>query len=227
MNIQSWTEVTVNSLQSLWGQALSFLPSLIGALIVIIVGLIIASGLRALIERIVGALKVDSLLKKIGLSPFFERAGLAINSGKFLGLLVYWFLVIVFIMAATDILGLFGVSMFLRDILSYIPNIIVAVLIMLAAFILANFLKSLVKASVSGAKLHGSKFLGTLAWWTTVIFGFLTALIQLGIATTIFNTLIIGLTAMLALAGGLAFGLGGKDYAAYLLEKLRRETEER
>jgi hypothetical protein len=227
MNIQSWTEVTVNSLQGLWGQVLSFLPSLIGALIVIIIGLIVASGLRALIERIVGALKIDSLLKKIGLSPFFERAGLQINSGKFLGLLVYWFLVIVFVLAATDILGLFGVSMFLRDVLSYIPNIIVAVLIMLASVVLANFLKSLVKASVSSAKLRGSKFLGALAWWTIVIFGFLTALIQLGIATTILNTLITGLIAMLALAGGLAFGLGGKDYAAYLLEKLRRETEER
>ncbi len=227
MNIQSWTEVTVNSLQGLWGQVLSFLPSLIGALIVVIVGLIISSGLRTLIERIVGVLKIDSLLRKIGLSPFFERAGLQINSGKFLGLLVYWFLVIVFVLAATDILGLFGVSMFLRDVLSYIPNIIVAVLIMLAAVVLANFLKSLVKASVSSAKLHGSKFLGTLAWWTIVVFGFLTALIQLGIATTILNTLITGLIAMLALAGGLAFGLGGKDYAAYLLEKLRRETEER
>jgi hypothetical protein len=227
MNIQSWTEVTINSLQGLWGQVLSFLPSLIGALIVIILGLIISSGLRALIERIIGALKIDSLLKKIGLSPFFERAGLTINSGKFFGLLVYWFLVIVFVLAATDILGLFGVSMFLRDVLSYIPNIIVAVLIMLASVILANFLKSLVKASVSSAKLRGSKFLGALSWWTIVIFGFLTALIQLGIATTILNTLITGLIAMLALAGGLAFGLGGKDYAAYLLEKLRRETEER
>ncbi len=227
MVIQSWTEVVVNSLQSLWFDVINFLPSLIGSLIVIVIGLIIASGLRALIERIVGILKIDSLLKKIGLSPFFERAHLQINAGKFLGLLAYWFLAIVFVLAATNILGLFGVSLFLRDILAYIPNIIVAVLIMLAAVVLANFLKSLVRASVTGAKLHASKFLGTLAWWTIVIFGFLAALIQLGIAVTILNTLITGLIAMFALAGGIAFGLGGKDYAAYLLEKLRRETEEK
>lgn len=225
MFIQSWTEATVNSLQNILAGTLNFLPSLIGALVIIIVGLIVASGLRALIERIVGALKVDSLLKSIGLSPFFEKANLQINAGKFLGLLVYWFLVIVFFLAATDILGLFGVSLFLRDLLTYIPNIIVAVLIMLSAVILANFLKSLVRASVMSAQLHASKFLGTLAWWTTIIFGLLTALIQLGIATTIINTLITGLIAMFAIAGGIAFGLGGKDYAAYLLEKLRRETE--
>lgn len=227
MTFQSWTEVTVNSIQSLWSGVLNFLPSFIGALVVVVVGLIIASGLRALIERIVNTLKVDSLLKKIGLSPFFERVNLQINTGKFLGLLVYWFLVIVFVLAATDILGLFGVSLFLRDILAYIPNIIVAVLIMLAAIVLANFLRSLVKASITGAKLHASKFLGTLTWWTIVIFGFLAVLIQLGIATSILNTLITGIIAMIALAGGIAFGLGGKDYAAYLLEKLRRETEEK
>lgn len=227
MVIQSWTEVVVNSLQSLWFGVINFLPSLIGALIVIIIGLIVASGLRALIEKIVGVLKIDSLLKSIGLSPFFERAHLQINAGKFFGLLAYWFLTIVFILAATDILGLFGISLFLRDVLAYIPSIIIAVLIMLAAFVLANFSKSVVKASVMSAKLHASKFLGTLAWWTIVVFGFLAALIQLGIAVTILNTLITGLIAMIALAGGIAFGLGGKDYAAYLLEKLRRETEEK
>ena len=141
--------------------------------------------------------------------------------------MAYWFLTIVFILAATDILGLFGISLFLRDVLAYIPSIIIAVLIMLAAFVLANFSKSVVKASVMSARLHASKFLGTLAWWTIVVFGFLAALIQLGIAVTILNTLITGLIAMIALAGGIAFGLGGKDYAAYLLEKLRRETEEK
>lgn len=227
MTVQSWVEATINSLQNLWAGVFNFLPSLIGALIVVIIGLIIASGLRALIERIINALKIDSLLKKIGLSSFFERTNLQVNAGKFLGLLVYWFLVIVFVLAATDILGLFGVSMFLRDILAYIPNIIIAVLIMLAAIVLANFLKSLITVSVISAKLHASKFLGTLAWWTIIIFGFLTTLVQLGIAATILNTLITGLIAMIALAGGIAFGLGGKDYAAYLLEKLRKETEEK
>lgn len=227
MGVQSWTEALIGSLQNLWIGVINFLPSLIGAIIIFIIGLLVASGLQALVERIINGVKLDSLLRRIGLSPYFERAGLKINSGKFFGLLVYWFLIIVFVLVVTDSLGLFGVSLFLRDVISYIPNIIVAVLIMLATVILANFLRSLVRASVTSAKLHGSKFLGSLAWWVVTIFGVLAALIQVGIATTILQTLVTGLIGMLALAGGIAFGLGGKDYAASLLERFRHETEER
>lgn len=226
MGIQSWAEVTFKSLQNLWANVIGFLPSLVGALIIIVVGLIVAAGLRVLVERLINSVKLDSLLRSVGLGSHFERAGFQVNSGKFFGLLVYWFLLIVFILAATDVLGLWGVSLFLRDIVSYIPNIIVAVLIMVAALILANFLRTLVRGSVMSAKLHAPKFLGTLSWWTVVIFGFLAALIQLGIATAIINTLVTGFIAMLALAGGIAFGLGGKDYAAHLLEKLREGTED-
>ena len=82
-------------------------------------------------------------------------------------------------------------------------------------------------ASVMGARLHAARFLGSLSWWAVVIFGFLTSLVQLNIATSVINSLITGLIAMLALAGGLAFGLGGRDYAAYLVGKLRDHTEHR
>jgi len=227
MVAQNWTEILISSLQGVWIGIINFLPSLIGSLILIIVGLIVASGLKALIEKVINTLKIDSLLRKMGLGPFFERAGLQINSGKFVGLLVYWFFVVVFVLAVTDILGLYGVSLFLRDVISYIPNIIVAVLIMLTAVIVANFFKSLIRASVSSAKLHNPKFLASLAWWVVVVFGFLAALIQIGIAAAILNTLITGLIAMLAIAGGIAFGLGGKDYATHLLERFRQQTEER
>ena len=227
MVAQSWTEILINSLQGVWIGIIDFLPALIGSLVLLVIGLIVASGLKMLVERIVNSLKVDSLLKKMGLGPFFERAGLQINSGKFLGLLVYWFFVVVFVLAITDILGLYGVSLFLQDVISYVPNIIVAVLIMLIAVIVANFLKSLIRASVASAKLYNPKFLASLAWWVIVVFGFLAALIQVGIAATILNTLITGLIAMLAIAGGLAFGLGGKDYANHLLERLRHQIEEK
>ena len=227
MTAQNWTETTVNSLQRLWINVINFLPSLIGALIVLIVGLIIAAIVKAIVQKVIDAIKLDVLLRRIGLGPHFERGGLQVNAGKFLGLLVYWFLVIVFVLAATDILQLWGLSSFLQSVVAYLPQIIVAVLIMLAAVELANFLRSLVRASVSSAKLHGSKFLGSLTWWVVIIFGFLAALIQLGIAVVIINTLVTGLIAMLALAGGIAFGLGGKDYASHLLGRLRDGVEER
>ena len=227
MLIQSWTDVIVASFQNAWATIINFIPALVGALIILIVGLLVATGLRTLFDRIIGLLRIDSLLGKLGLRPIVERAGFQLNSGKFIGALIYWFFVVVTVLAASDVLGLWGLSGFLTEVLTYLPNIIVAILIMLAALVVANFLRGLVKASVLGAKLHSSKFLGTLTWWVVVIFGLLAALIQLGIATQLIQTVIIGIIAMFALAGGIAFGLGGRDYASHLIERFRDNTENR
>ncbi len=225
MLIRSWSDVLISSLQSLWGDVISFLPNLLGALIIFTIGLVVASGLASLTERLVTFLRFDKLLKQMGVDDIFERANIKLNSGKFFAAIVYWFLVIAFLLAASDILAFFALSSFLNDVLLYIPNIIIAALIMLAAFILGNFLRGLVRASVKGAGLHSAKFLGSLTWWSVVIFGLLSALTQLGIATSIINTVITGVIAMFAIAGGIAFGLGGKEYAAHLLTRLRESTE--
>lgn len=227
MVVQSWTDVVVSSLQNLWLGFARFVPNLIGALIVLIVGLVVAAGLGTLIEKVFDAIKLDGFLAKLGLSTYFERAGLRLRGAHFLGRIVYWFIVVAFLVAVAGILGLYAFSDFLRSVLIYIPNIVAAVLIMLAAVVLGNFFKRLVTASVMSAKLHAAHFLGTLTWWTMVVFGFLTALVQLNIAPSIINSLVIGFISMLALAGGLAFGLGGRDYAAYLIGKLRSHTETR
>lgn len=225
MVVQSWTDVVVSSLQNLWVGFIGFIPSLIGALVVLIVGLIVAAGLGTLIEKIFDSVRLDSFLARLGLVPYFERAGLRLRAAHFLGRLVYWFIVVAFLLAASDILGLFALSDFLRQVLGYLPNVIAAVLIMLAAVVVGNFLKRLVSASVLSARLHAAHFLGTLTWWAIVVFGFLAALVQLNIATSIINSIITGFIAMLALAGGLAFGLGGRDYAADLIRRLRDHTE--
>ena len=162
MGIQSWAQITIDSFQNIWSGILAFLPSLVGALIILVIGLIISSVFRAVIERIINVLKIDSILEKAGLKPYFDRAEIKINSAKFFGLLVYWFFVIVIVLAISDVLGLYGVSLFLRDILSYIPNIIIAVIIMLSAIVTATFLKSLIRASVKGASLHSPKFFGSV-----------------------------------------------------------------
>lgn len=201
------------------------MPSLAGALLIFIIGLIVAAVLERVVERLVYYLKVDVLLRKLGVDQVVERTGMKLNSGHFLGKIVYWFFVVAFLLAASDILGFFTLSNFLRDVLNYVPNILVSVLILLASLILANFLRGLVRASVMSANMHHAKGLGTLAWWVVLVFGFLTALVQLGVAVSIINTLITGLIAMLALAGGLAFGLGGKEYASQMLQAVKDEVE--
>lgn len=226
MLLQSWTEVTVNSFQEIWSGFISFLPSLLGALVVFFVGWAIAVGLQKLIVQLLRALRLDSGLEKLGLGQFFEKAGIKMDFAGWLGAFVKWFLMLVFLLAAADILNLTEVSIFLRSILSYIPNVVVSVVILAVAFWLANVLRKIVQASVSASNIKAAAFLGALTYWSLVIFGIFAALIQLGIAFALLQTLITGLIAMLAIAGGLAFGLGGKEAAASFLNRLRKEIAE-
>lgn len=216
-------EIIFSSLQILWSNFVNFLPILLAALIVFIIGWLIAIALGRLVDRIIKTLKLDILLDKVGFKKALRRANIKLNSGRFLGELTKWFFIIVFLMAATDILGLFQITEFLKGILYYIPDIIVAIIVLLVSVVVANFLQKLVKVSIETAKLHSAGFLSGITKWAILIFGFVIALNQLGIAITLINTFVIGLVGMLALAGGLAFGLGGREHAARFLEKLKRD----
>ena len=225
MLIQTWTDVLISSLQNLWVAVIGFIPSLLGALIIFIIGLVVASGLASLVEKLIAAVKLDNFLRKVGFEEYTKRANLELNSGYLLGQIVYWFLVLVFFSAASDILKFYALSNFVKDVLTYLPNLIIAVLVMVVALVAANLIKKIVKASVMGAKVNAAKFLSSASWWVIVVFGLLISLNQLGVAIAIINTVITGLIAMLALAGGLAFGLGGKEYATHLLNKMREGLE--
>ncbi len=226
MLLQSWTEVTVNAFQSLWEDFIIFLPSLLGALIVFFVGWAIAVGLQKLITQVLRALRLDPILEKIGTTRFFDKAGIKMDFAGWVGAFVKWFLIFVFLLAATDILKLNDVSIFIRSGLGYIPNVIVAVVVLLVAVWLANVLRKIVQASVSASNIKAASFMGAITYWALVIFGLFAALIQLGIAPALLQTVITGLIAMLAIAGGLAFGLGGKEQAGNFLNKLRKDISE-
>lgn len=224
--IQSWSDITLKALQDLWVQALNILPLILGALIVFVIGLIVASILEMVVIKVIRLLKLDNLLIRSGVEEYLKRGGLRVDTGKFFGKIIYWFVVLASVLATSSILNFYAFSNFLNSILFiHIPNIIVAVLILLAALIMAGFLKSIIKVSVAGAQIEGAGFLASLAWWTIVIFGFLAALMQLNIAGNLFNTILSGIVAMIALAGGIAFGLGGKDHASHFLSKMKDQLE--
>ncbi len=216
-------EVILSSLNTLWLSFVGFLPILLAALIVFIIGWLIAIALGKLANRIIRIIKLDLFLAKVGFKKTLAKTKLKLDSGKFFEELVKWFFIIVFLMAAADILGLYQITEFLKGILYYIPNIVVAIVVLLVAVIVAGFLQKLVRASVEAAGLQAAGLLSGLTKWAVLVFGFVVALTQLGIAVTLINTLVMGLVGMLALAGGLAFGLGGRDHAARFLEKLRRD----
>lgn len=226
-SVQTWGEAITLSLLNLWERFINFLPALVGAVLVFVAGWIVAVALGKVVEHIFKMIKVDDVMEKAGTKARFEKAGVKLDVAKFLGGLVKWFLILVFLMAATDILKLVQVTNFLNSIILYLPNVVVAAVILAVAFLVANFVYAVVKGSTKVAGIVSATLLATVAKWAIVIFGFLAALVQLGIASSLINTLFIGLVAMLALAGGLAFGLGGKEEAAAVLKKLRQEITEK
>lgn len=225
--VQTWGEAITTSLIDLWMRFVSFLPSLIGALLVFFLGLIAAIALGKAAEKIIAALRVDQVVEKMKVGEKLESAGFKISISRFFGELVKWFLILVFLMAATDILGLGQVTSFLNSVILYIPNLVVATIILAIAFLLGNFVYDVVRHSTKAAGVMSATLLATISKWAIVIFGLLAALVQLGIAVSLVNTLFIGVVAALALAAGLAFGLGGKEEAGTILRKLREEISER
>ena len=224
MVLQTWGDVILSSLQQVWASVAAFLPLFFGAIIIFLIGLVIAVALGRVVEELMRALKVDSLLRELELEKALDRAGWKMNSGAFIGGLVRWFIIVVFLLAATNVIGLTQVSDFLRDVLLYLPNVIVAALILVIAMIVADVAERVTRGAVGAAGYKGA-LVGTVVRWAIWVFAIMAALLQLGIASTLVQTVLTGLVAALAIAFGLAFGLGGKDTAEGILDKLRGELK--
>jgi len=222
MVIQSWGDVIVASFQQVWTEVVQVVPVIFVAIVIFLIGWIIAVALGKVVEHLIRALRVDHVLRKLDVEHVVERAGWHLNTGVFLGGLVKWFVIVVFLLAAVNVLGLGAVSVFLRDVVLYIPNVIIAALILIAAALIAEFVEKLVRGSVEAAGYRGS-LVGIVARYAIWVFAFVAVLIQLGIAVVLVQTLITGLVAALALASGLAFGLGGKEAAGSFIDKIRSE----
>lgn len=222
----------MNSLMNVLDKVVGFIPDLVGALILLIVGLIVARALEFAIEKIISLIKLDSVLRKIKLDMYLQKAGIGLNSGRFLGKVAYWIILIVFFVGIADILGLSTLSVFITSALGWIfTNLIAAILILLVAAFIAQFLKKLVNASVMGARLHSVRFLGSVTWWVIMIFGGVAALKQLGVDTGLIEStlmsFIVAAPLAVGLALGLAFGLGGKKQAEQILDRLEEKMENR
>lgn len=203
-----------------WAGIISIVPNLLGAAIVFIVGLFVADALGRFVAKISNKVYLDQAVSTTGLKGILERVGFKMEVSKALGLLVTWFLYAVALIAAADILGLSQISEFLQSVVLYIPNVIIAIVILVVGIVIGNFIHTLVKETSSAAKLASADTLANVAKYAILIFTFMAALIQLGVATSLIQILFTGLVFMISLAGGVAFGLGGKDRAKEVLDKL-------
>jgi hypothetical protein len=215
-------DIILASLQSVWVSVTSLLPSLIGAFLVFVLGWIVAVALGKLVEEVVRSLKVDRLIAKLEVEQVFERAGWKLNTGAFLGGLIKWFLIVVFLLASVNILGLTQVSSFLRDVLLYVPNVIIAAVILIITAFVSQTVENVVRGGVEAVGYRGS-LVGVVTRWSIWVFALIAVLLQLGIAVALIQTVVTGFIAAMALAFGLAFGLGGKDAAADFIQRVRGE----
>src|SRR3989344_5182740 len=215
-----WGNILLRSFDTVFQGVATTIPRIVGALLIFIIGWVIAVAISRLVQQVVRSLKVDNALDKLGARQAVERGGLKLDSGAFLGGLIKWFIILIFVLTAVDILGLSEVSQFLTDVLLYLPRVVIAAVILLAAALVADVVYRVVKASAEAAHLKGA-FVAGVAKWSIWVFAVLVSLVQLQLPGM--ETLFTGLVGMLAIAGGLAFGMGGKEHAQQFLEILKKD----
>ena len=225
MVLIDWYSVTFEALKGLWQAFLMFIPKLVGAIIIFIIGWFISIGVGKLISEILKRIKFNQIFEKGVWKDALEKAEFKIDASGFIGAICKWILVIVFLVAAVEILGLAQFADFLIKVLAYLPNVIVAALIFVVAVIISDILEKLVRAVVEGVRVGYGQVVGAIVRWSIWVFAVLAILIQLKIAPVLLQNLFIGFVALLAIAGGIAFGLGGKEVAAELLQNLKKKLK--
>lgn len=225
MIFSDWITTVSDSWTSIWDRFIAFVPNLIGAVIILILGWIFGVIVSMLIDRLFRVIGLQSLFEKAKVEAILKKTGAEQDATALLASVAKWIIYLVAFIAAANTLKLPDVANFLDRILAYLPSVIAAGAILLIGLVLANFLSTVVKASVIAANLGASDTVAAIVRYSIIVFSFLAALAQLGIAETMINTLFIGVVALLAIAGGLAFGLGGKDVAGEWLEHLKKQLK--
>lgn len=225
--IQDWSLITTQALQGAWERMLLFLPNLLAAIIIFILGWFIAIWVGKLVAQILNKLKFDSVFEKTGWKEALNSADVKVEPSSFIGAICKWILVIVFLMIVTDIMGWIAFAGLLAKIIAWMPNLLVAIIILVVAIIIADIAEKLVKVSTKKMGIGSVNFLGSIVKWAIYVFAGLAVLLQLGITPKIVEVLIMGLVGTISLALGLSFGLGGKEAAGRFVEDMRRRISDK
>ncbi|MDZ7586809.1 MAG: hypothetical protein U0946_03565 [Patescibacteria group bacterium] len=215
--ISNWQEAVFVAAVNIFTQFFNFLPSLFGALLIFVIGLILAKWAKTIIVKVLSAVKLDKVLKKIGLEPFLTQADIKLKSEVIIGETARWLIIIVFFMAGVNVLGLSTVGAVLASVLNFVPSIVSAVLILTVGVLLAGLVEGLIKGAVNQIDPKTGRLLSKVASYLVVIVAALAAINELGIAQSLINILFIGIITTLALGIGLAIGLGAKDLVSKML----------
>lgn len=226
MDINQWGAALVASLTTALSLFLGAIPRIIGFLVILVIGWFISGVLASAVGALLRAVRFNELAQRSGFSGFVQNMGLRTDASGLLANIVKWFVRLIVLVVAFDALGLPAVSEVLQQFLLWIPNLVVAVVVLVIAGLAANALGNLVRGSTAQAGLGNPDLLATIARVAVWGFGIVIAVNQIGVAQTLVNTLFMGFVGALALAAGLAFGLGGRDTAAQIVQGWYRQGRE-
>ncbi|MFA5166031.1 MAG: hypothetical protein WC449_01850 [Candidatus Paceibacterota bacterium] len=198
-----------------------FLPKLILALLVAWIGFWIAGLFGKVISEIIKAVKFDKIFEDKGWSEALKKADIDGAPSSFIGAIIKWIFVIIFLVMISDILGLGTFSVLLKEIVAYLPNVAIASLLFVATVIITDLVEKVIVVSIGGMKVSYATAIGSVVKWAIWIFSIFAIMDQLRIAPYIAQTLFAGITYFFVLALGLAFGLGGKEVAGDILKDIR------
>jgi small-conductance mechanosensitive channel len=219
-NVMDQVDIFVTSLTTFWTQLASFVPQLIAALLLLFIGWILAKLARSGVRRLLTALKFDKITEKSGLEAFMQHAELELSLAGVIGNLVYWLIILVMIVTVANSLGLQMVADLFNKVVFYIPNVIVAILVLVFGTILARFINRLVFAWLNNMEFDGALTVSTFSEYAMMVFVFFIAMEQLQIANELLTAAFIIAFGAVGLAFAIAFGMGAKDWAARVIEKI-------
>ncbi len=215
------------TLANLLTSILIFVPRAIAALLIFGIGITLSRWLKKLTIKSLEKLRLTSEVEKTPIQGFLKNADVTMRIEVILGGIVYWLLILIVLQTSISVLGLTAVSTLLERVLLYVPNIISAVIILVFGVLLAGLVESLVKGAIKAIDLRSARILGTVTSYLVMVVAIMAAISELRIAQQFITTLFIGVVAALAIAFGLAFGLGGKDTVSKIMDewytKMKRE----
>ncbi|HEX6104947.1 MAG TPA: hypothetical protein VFZ26_05145 [Gemmatimonadales bacterium] len=222
---ESMGEALRSSLANALNIFLAAIPRVLGFLVILVVGWIISSLLARGVSALLHAVRFNDLARRSGFADFVQNMGVRTDSAGVIAAVAKWFVRLITLVVAFDMLGLPAVSSVLQQLLLWLPNLVVGLVVLVIGGLAANAVSRLVRGATAEAGFANPDVLATVAKVAVWSFAIIVAVNQLGIATTLINTLLVGVVGALALAAGLAFGLGGRDRAAQILDGLGRRAE--
>jgi len=213
------TAIVTGAWNTFTAKIMAFLPELIGAILIFVIGLIVAKLVKMAVVRFLKLVRFDAAADKTGIKGFLEKGNIVKTTSEIIGALVYWFMMILVLIASLDALGLPIVSDIMNDIFLYIPNVVAAIMVLILGILFANLISAIVRTAASNAGLTNAEGLGKVALYAIIFFAVSVALVQLGIGQEIVSSAFVIAFGALALALALAFGLGGREVAAEYLKR--------